>query len=201
MSDFHTPLSGMAPAFNPKAQPAAMPTEDHLAMANMKQNAARVLRIIDRAGGSMTGEELRVTLDGSMDPEERKLAVKHLRETKQVLHHGNTRAVVYTLPGRKPKAAPEQPAQASTAPTPAATVSATTTDERPTAVSCGAFFGSSEHEQLRMSVPLVEGVAPEIQLMAALDHVVASIRSNSSIDTLSIERATAWLASKHRCAA
>lgn len=198
MSTFHSPLSGMAPAFTPEAQSATAPSEDQLAMATMKQNAARVLRVIDRAGGSMTGEELRATLDGSMDPDERKLAVKHLRETKQVEHQGNTRAVVYTLPGRTPKKM-EAPPLPETTPAPA--TKGNPVEAEPAAGPSMADPRRDAREPIRLGVPLIEGVAPEIQLMAALDHVVENIRSNSSIDTLSIDRATAWLASKHRCAA
>jgi hypothetical protein len=192
MNDFRPTLSGLAPGFTQEAPPTAALTEEQLAMATVKQNAARVLRVIERSGGSMTGEELRLALDGSMDAGERKVAVKHLRETRQVLHEGNTRAVVYTLPGKQPKPPPAPP---------------TTTAVEPVDVAPGACTPSRTAPELTgdatilLSVPLVEGVATEIRLMAALDFVVANVSANDSIDSLSIERATAWLASKHRCAA
>ncbi len=62
-------------------------------------------------------------------------------------------------------------------------------------------FGGEVPRHVYLSVALLDGVSPELRLMAALDQVVENLSTTDqghALDPAELARATAWLASKHQ---
>ncbi len=189
-------------------------------MSIISENAERVLELIKNNGGAMTGEQLRIELD-DLSPADRRNAVARLRSEGRLTSTGATTLIQYHLPGKK---AGKLAAAQSPSPTPAVTraiASASTQPpdqfevaERMAEERLAARNGDGAaliagvdvdpggvSSQVYLSVPLLAGATPELQLMAVLDHVadrMAQQHWGRGIEPAELARATAWLASKYQ---
>ncbi|HDS1834341.1 TPA: hypothetical protein QEM98_000426 [Stenotrophomonas maltophilia] len=187
-------------------------------MSIIADNAERILELVRGNGGTMTGEQLRVEL-ADISATDRRNAVARLRSEGRLTSTGATTLIRYHFPGRK-----QGKAEAEAEPPVAATSVSVTPATQPVdqfemaermanermanaqqpfdAALVGVDnFGRDVSRTVHLSVPLLDGVSPELQLMAALDQIIENLASTyhgRALKPAELARATAWLASKHQ---
>jgi hypothetical protein len=161
----------------------------------ISNNANRILDLITENGGSMSGDKLRVEV-ADLSPVDRRKAIGKLREEGRIVSTGATTRVTYYLPGQKRRPDEQQRT---------ADIAAFQQGEE-IAARVQAIAGLvkppvPDYAPVCMHVPLPDNVAPELQLMAALDFITDKMflqHFGIGLDDAHVARATSWLASKYQ---
>jgi hypothetical protein len=165
---------------------AALPEQP---MTIISDNANRIVDLITENGGSMSGNRLRMEV-ADLSPLDRRKAIGKLREEGRIVSTGATTRVTYYLPGQKRRQ--EEPPSAA----PLKDVRRDVADNRTERT-----VPAPPSPPICVHVPIPDNVAPELQLMAALDFITDKMflqHFGVGLDYAHVERATAWLASKYQ---
>lgn len=187
MNGLRPALTGMGPA--PAIASAAGSATTAPAKRTPTMLANQVLKVLASRTGWTPAGVLREAINPP-NQDSYKEAIRKLRATGLIESMGHTRWVQYRVTekarGQAPTKSYPEPAAASGLEAESAAPEAGTETAAPSALAAG---------------PAPDSFAPEILLMATLDQVVDTCKSRAGIDEQAIARATAWLASKHGCAA
>lgn len=186
MNDFRPQFTGFGPDVTHQAPRSAAPLPEQ-SVTIISNNANRILDLITENGGSISGDRLRMEV-ADLTPVDRRKAIGKLREEGRIVSTGATTRVTYYLPGqkRRPDAAP--------AAAPALAITRDVAENRIEVPVPG-------WSPVCISVPLPDNVAPELQLMAALDFITDKMflqHFGIGLEDAHVARATSWLASKYQ---
>jgi hypothetical protein len=195
MTDFRPQFTGFGPDVTHQVPRSAAPLPEQQPVTIISDNANRILDLVTEHGGSLSGDQLRAEV-ADLSPVDRRKAIGKLREEGRIVSTGATTRVTYYLPGLKRRPDEQQRTDEIAADQQAEEVTA-----RVQAVAALVKPATPDYAAECIQVRLPDNVAPELQLMAALDFVTDNMflqHFGIGLDQAAVTRATSWLASKYQ---
>ncbi|MDZ5815066.1 hypothetical protein U4I65_08475 [Stenotrophomonas maltophilia] len=202
MTEFRPLFSGFAPSVEMAAH--AQQHQEDPSMSNAARTAELILDALTAHGGSISGAQLRAELEG-VDPVDRRNAINKLRAEGHLTSTGATTTIRYhSTPAGKASA--ETKASTATGQLAADVTHVSNSPvrdqfdvaEKLAQKAIASRSESTPDDALQVFINLPTVGSDEVCLMAGLEQLTEQLSNSRGMDTLSLARATAWLASKHQ---
>lgn len=204
MTEFRPLFSGFAPSADVAAPAHVQDHQENSSMSNASRTAELILEALTTHGGSISGAQLRAELEG-VDPVDRRNAINKLRAEGHLTSTGATTTIRYhsTHAGdasaeAKAAAAPGQLAVDVTDVSHSPVRDQFDVAEKLAQKAISSRSESTPDDALQIFINLPTVGSDEVCLMAGLEQLTEQLSNSRGMDTLSLARATAWLASKHQ---